>query len=75
MKQTKPWPEIPFNSRKKRAFHSGNLFIVVEQMNRKKNHPNRIILLSAKDIACKQFWETVSRILLNYDKIVSSIIH
>ena len=55
--QIKYYDPVTFNPRKQPTFHIGNVFIIVEQISRRKNHPkNRIILLNAKDTAWKEFW-------------------
>ena len=49
--QTKYYDQITFNLSKQPTFHIGNVFIIVEQISKKKkkNHPgNKIILLNAK---------------------------
>lgn len=50
--KTKYYDQVTFNPSKKPTFHNGNVFIIVEQISRKKNHPkNKIILLNAKATA------------------------
>ena len=55
--QTKYYDQVTFNPSKQPTFHIGNVFIIVEQISRKKNHPgNKIILLNVKASSWKEFW-------------------